>query len=58
MWENTNLFDLINRPNDEIDSYLGSVSPKQFIVDVKQLIGKNINKDVIEETIQKLKTLI
>lgn len=56
--EETNLLELITKSRDEIDNYLGCVSPEQFINDVKSLVKKNVNNQAIEETINKLKELL
>lgn len=56
--ETTNLFNLTTKTVDEIDLYLSSVSPEQFIKDVNHLVKENISGEVIEETIEKLKRLL
>ncbi len=54
----TKLFDLIQEHRDVIDSYLGNVTPEDFINDVKALMTLNVNKAVIVEAIAKLQLLI
>lgn len=54
----TNLFNLTTKTVDEIDLYLSTVSPQQFIEDVNHLVKENISGEVIEETIEKLKRLL
>ena len=54
----TNLFELIQLHRDAIDSYLGNVTPEDFIVDVKALMELNIDKAVIAEAITKLQLLL
>jgi hypothetical protein len=56
--ETTNLLNLITKDNEEIDSYLGSVSPKQFVLDVKSIIGANLDKELIKDAIQKLEEFL
>ena len=54
----TNLFELIQEHRDVIDSYLGNVTPEDFINDVKALMELNIDKAVIAEAITKLQLLL
>jgi len=56
--ETTNLIDLITRDKEEIDSYLGSVSPEQFVLDVKSIVVANLDKKLIKEAIQKLEEFL
>jgi hypothetical protein len=56
--ETTNLLNLITKDREEIDSYLGSVSPEQFIFDVKSIVIKNFDKKLIKEAIQKLEEFL
>jgi len=56
--ENTNLLLLIGKSRDEIDLYLGDVSPEQFVEDVKTSLLNNVNKLIIKEAIEKLQALL
>jgi len=54
----TDLFDLIKKSSDKIDTYLGDVSTTDFVADVKRLVTQNISKTAIEDTIKSLQSLI
>ena len=54
----TNLFELITKSRDEIDSYLSDVTPEQFTEDVRNLLKGSIAKKTIEQTIKQLQMLL
>lgn len=58
MGEETDLLELITKDGGSISIYLGDVSIEDFIEDVKRLSKKNIDKVVIESTIEKLRQLL
>ena len=58
MGEETDLLELITKDGGYISTYLGDVSIEEFIVDVQNLAKKNIDKVIIESTIEKLKQLL
>ena len=58
MREETDLLELITKDGGYIGTYLGDVSTEDFIEDVKRLTIKNIDKVIIESTIEKLKQLL
>jgi len=56
--ETTNLLELIFKDNETISNYLEDVAVEQFIVDVKNLLKNNNDKQIIEEAIKKLQALL
>ena len=58
MREETDLLELITKDGVYISTYLGDVSIEDFIEDVKRLVIKNIDKVILENTIEKLKQLL
>ena len=56
--EDTNLLELITIDKETISSYLGDVSTKQFVEDIKNLLKNSTDKQIIEQTIKKLQLLI
>lgn len=58
MGEETDLLELITKDGGYISTYLGDVSIEDFIEDVKRLTIKNIDRVVLENTIEKLKQLL
>ena len=58
MGEETDLLELITKDGEYVGTYLSDVSIKDFIEDVKRLTIKNIDKVIIESTIEKLKQLL
>ena len=58
MREETDLLELITKDGGHIGTYLGDVLIEDFIEDVKRLAIKNIDKVIIESTIEKLKQLL
>lgn len=56
--EDTNLLELITKDKETISSYLGDVSTKQFVEDIKNLLKNSTDKQIIEQTIKKLQLLI
>ena len=58
MGEETDLLELITKDGEYISTYLGDVSIEDFIEDVKRLAIKNIDKVILENTIEKLKQLL
>ena len=58
MGEETDLLELITKDEHILQAYLSDVSIEEFIVDVQNLAIKNIDKVIIESTIEKLKQLL
>ena len=58
MGEETDLLELITKDGGYISTYLGDVLIEDFIEDVKRLAIKNIDKVILENTIEKLKQLL
>ena len=58
MREETDLLELKTKDGGYISTYLGDVSIEDFIEDVKRLAIKNIDKVILENTIEKLKQLL
>lgn len=56
--ETPKLLNLIDQKESHIDQYLGDVTTAEFIEDVKELLAVNINKQIIQQTIDKLNSLI
>lgn len=56
--EDTNLLEFITKDKETISSYLGDVSTKQFVEDIKNLLKNSTDKQIIEQTIKKLQLLI
>ena len=55
---NNDLKWIIENTPDEVDYYLETVTNEQFVLDVKKLIVKSTNTDVVRETIKKLEELL
>lgn len=58
MRKKINLLELIAMHPDDINNYLGSVETVEFIEDVKYTLQQNVPQQVIQDTINKLQTLI
>lgn len=58
MKEKTNLLDIINGSDDEVNEYLGVVTTKDFREDVLRLSRMNVNKVLAKELIDKLQEMI
>ena len=58
MGEETDLLELITKDGGYIGTYLGDVLIEDFIEDVKRLAIKNIDRVILENTIEKLKQLL
>ena len=56
--ETPKLLNLIDQKESLIDQYLGDITTAEFIEDVKELLAVNINKQIIQQTIDKLNSLI
>jgi len=54
----TNDLDWIIQDNEELNCYLENVTNEQFVADVKALIAKSADKQVLKEAIKKLQELI
>ena len=58
MGEETDLLELITKDSGSISTYLSDVSIEEFIVDVQNLAKRDLDKIMIENTIEKLKQLL
>lgn len=58
MKEKTNLLDIINGSDDEVNEYLEVVTTKDFREDVLRLSRMNVNKVLAKELIDKLQEMI
>jgi hypothetical protein len=56
--ESTDLLELITKDESYIYNYLADVSVKQFIIDVKNLLKNNTEKELIKQAINKLQALL
>lgn len=53
-----NLLDVIQLSDEQISNYLEAVSVDQFKADVLYLATKNVDKEIIKQTIEKLQQLL
>lgn len=53
-----NLLDVIQLSDEQISNYLEDVSVDQFKADVLSLATKNVDKEIVKQTIEKLQQLL